>query len=36
MQAWSGEPANKQEAQEILSKLAKANGQAQVGCCPSG
>lgn len=31
MQAWGGEPGNKQKAQEILSSLAKVNSEAQLG-----
>lgn len=31
MQAWGGSPDNKQKAQDILSSLAKANSEAQLG-----
>lgn len=31
MQAWGGDPNNKQKAQDILSSLAKANSEAQLG-----
>ena len=31
LQAWSGNQDNKQKAQEILSSLAKANSEAQLG-----
>lgn len=31
MQTWAGQPENKQKAQEILVKLAKANSEAQLG-----
>jgi len=31
MQAWAGNPDNKKTAQDILSSLAKANSEAQLG-----
>lgn len=31
VQTWAGQPENKQAAQEILVKLAKANSEAQKG-----